>query len=140
MSAWQTKKPCKECGKLGHSAFSCPFKARKPLQTKTQLKAKKPMKKIGNVTKKWLAVRQEWLKNNPPDHLGNYECHYCGIAVRYEEVTLDHYLSRGRHPELRYVLSNLVPCCAPCNTDKSSLDGDEYKAKLAASKGQVRSM
>lgn len=42
------------------------------------------------------------------------------------QLTLDHKLSRSRHPELRFVLSNLVPCCMSCNTDKGSRSSEEY--------------
>lgn len=45
------------------------------------------------------------------------------------EMTLDHKLSRGRHPELRYELSNLAPCCPFHNGDKGSLDLEQYLAK-----------
>jgi 5-methylcytosine-specific restriction endonuclease McrA len=119
-------KSCTECGNTGHSRFNCPRRPKKPLQTKTVLKPKKRMKQAGGVTKKWLAVRAEWLRQNPPDHLGNYQCHYCRKDVPKNEITLDHYHSRSRRPDLRFELSNLVPCCYRCNRDKGSLSGDEY--------------
>lgn len=37
-----------------------------------------------------------------------------------KETTLDHVLPRGSHPELRYELSNLKPCCWDCNYKKGS--------------------
>jgi 5-methylcytosine-specific restriction endonuclease McrA len=55
-----------------------------------------------------------------------YNCFYCGKFLWPAEVTLDHYHSRSRHPELRYELSNLRPCCWNCNGEKGSTDGDDF--------------
>lgn len=120
-------KPCKHCSETGHSAFTCTRKPRKALATK------KRIKKMGKVTRRWLQTRNEWLAANPAD---DYYCHYCNIQLDRAELTLDHYQSRSRHPELRFELSNLVPSCAPCNRDKGSLSGDEYIEKRKESYGR----
>jgi 5-methylcytosine-specific restriction endonuclease McrA len=85
------------------------------------------MKKRGPVTKKWIETRDKWLEQNKAEY---YICHYCPTRMTRSQLTLDHYKSRGRHPELRFSLKNLVPCCAPCNTAKGSLSGDEYIQRL----------
>jgi hypothetical protein len=42
---------CKECLGLGHTAWQCPQKKRKPLQSRKGLVSKKPMRKVGKVGK-----------------------------------------------------------------------------------------
>ena len=108
---------CKFCGLTGHFEFSCRSKPHKALKAKTR------MKKTGKHFDMWIATRRKWLEQNKAEY---YVCHYCPQVMTKSQLTLDHFKSRGRHPELRYVLKNLVPCCAPCNTDKGSRDGDEY--------------
>lgn len=110
------QKPCKHCGVVYHFSFQCPTRA-KPL------KQRKPIKKIGKVTKKWLEVRKEWLRLHPQEH---FQCTYCPKIVPRNEITLDHYKNRSAHPELRFDLNNLVPACAPCNYEKGSIDGDVF--------------
>ena len=114
-------KACKSCGAIGHSAFNCPKRPRKPMR------AKKRLDKMGKVGKKWLEVRNHWFKLH---NTSTYMCYLCGRLMPREETTLDHKLSRGRHPELRYDLNNLAPCCAACNKAKGSLSATEYLAKL----------
>lgn len=96
------------------------------------------MKKMGPVTKKWIAVRLEWVKKNPPIE-DLWYCYYCNapLAINPElldmgvmRLTLDHKQARVRHPELRYALDNLVPACIKCNSDKGSLSDVEYKENL----------
>ena len=106
-------KNCTYCGKETHTSLSCFDKPRKPLR------------KIGPVTRKWLDTRKEWVKNNPPIN-GYWYCTYCGKPLKYEELTLDHAKSRSRHPELRYDIDNLVPADYLCNSKKGSLDIDEF--------------
>jgi 5-methylcytosine-specific restriction endonuclease McrA len=111
---------CKYCGHTGHFEFACFAKPKKPI------KAAKRIKRIGKVTSKWIETRNKWLEQNKAEY---YVCHYCPTIMTRSQLTLDHYKSRGRHPELRYVLHNLVPCCAPCNQEKGSLNGDEFIQK-----------
>jgi 5-methylcytosine-specific restriction endonuclease McrA len=114
-------KGCKYCGRAGHFEFACHAKPRKPLQ------AKQPMKTGGKHLKKWIQTRNQWLEQNKAEY---YVCFYCPRVMTRSQLTLDHMESRSRHPELRYVLSNLVPCCNPCNQAKGSLSADEYIQKL----------
>lgn len=131
-------KPCKYCGQDTHFAFACfnrPHNQRAVKRKEIVRKAK--LQRKGAHAKKWQETRAEWFRQNPAD---TYDCYICHKAMTREETTLDHIRSRGRYPHLRYVLSNLAPCCWPCNTAKGSLDLQQYLNKLAASKGQVRSM
>jgi 5-methylcytosine-specific restriction endonuclease McrA len=106
---------CKLCGNDMHTAWQCPTKPRKPLKC------------MGNVGKKWQSARKLWLKKHPGE---TFACFYCKQPLKRSEITLDHYLSRGRHPELRNELSNLVVACWSCNNRKGSVSGDEFKEKL----------
>jgi len=77
------------------------------------------LKKQGKITKKWLTTRKQWFKlHNEP----YYTCNYCHKWLTKNETTLDHVKSRSRHPELRFDLDNLVPCCYKCNYEKGSKD------------------
>lgn len=84
----------------------------------------KYLQKNGKYGKQWLATRKTWFRKNPPNHEGWYECYICGKWIKPYETTLDHVKSRSRHPELRFVQSNLKPCCYDCNREKGSKDGD----------------
>jgi 5-methylcytosine-specific restriction endonuclease McrA len=118
---------CKFCNLEGHSAFNCRQRPRKPLRASTGLAICTTLRKVGKQGNKWIETRKLWfsLHNTP-----TYMCYICEKLMPKSETTLDHKLSRGRHPELRYVLDNLAPCCLPCNTAKGSLDVDEYLNKL----------
>jgi 5-methylcytosine-specific restriction endonuclease McrA len=85
------------------------------------------MNRVGKVGKNWHNARRKWYKRNPGEL---FNCYYCKKQLKRSEITLDHYLSRGRHPELRNEQSNLVVACWACNNDKGSLSGDEYIKKL----------
>lgn len=102
-------KSCKYCGKSGHYTSFCPWKPKKPLSH-------------GVVWKRWSACKEAWFKLYGYEH----PCHYCGVTLAKETITLDHKISRGRAPELRYDFENLVPCCFEDNQAKGSLDHDEY--------------
>ncbi len=103
------KKPhCSWCDSEDHTVFYCPIKPKKPINSK------------GPYYEKMRIVRRKWYKNNPPDHSGFWYCYLCGKAITKEEVELDHVLSRSRHPELRFEISNLKPACHTCNFDKGS--------------------
>lgn len=127
-------KPCKHCGTLGHYPSQC-WKNPKQLKSfssfKTQLSrssplvAHKPMKKVGKQARLWMETRREWIAQHPGP---TWKCYLCGVLLTRETLTLDHIQSRGRYPELRYVLSNLQPSCAPCNLAKGSRDLDELAA------------
>jgi hypothetical protein len=42
-------------------------------------------------------------------------CAYCG----YGEITWDHYLPSSKFPEFSVYPTNLIPCCDPCNKQRS---------------------
>lgn len=114
---------CKKCGKAFYRYSSLQTKC--GLCTANKLVAKKPMKKIGKVTKAWLDERNQWIKDNPPNHQGFYFCELrrpgvCLYSMTVDQLTLDHVKSRSRRPDLRTEASNLVPACLPCNRDKGS--------------------
>jgi 5-methylcytosine-specific restriction endonuclease McrA len=67
----------------------------------------------------WQKTRQESFDLHPQSF---YICYICKSPLTKEQTTLDHIQSRSRHPELRYVLDNLAPCCWPCNEKKGSRD------------------
>lgn len=111
---------CKWCNGVNiHHSFQC---WKKP-PTKTKLREKMTVPKNINRTGKqyalWNETRRKWFQANPPVD-GYYYCHYCHIPLTIETVTLDHMKNRSSHPELRHMLSNLVPCCIPCNMIKGS--------------------
>lgn len=96
------------------------------------------MRKHGPVAAKWREVRWDWIQQHP----GPWQCYICGVPLDieahddFQRLTLDHVLPRSTHPELRYVLENLEPCCWDCNHRKGSMDATaraskrEYKRKL----------
>lgn len=83
------------------------------------------MRRIGPKTKKWLSTRRAWLKNNPPNHEGYYECYICDRWIPKTLIQLDHVKSRSRHPELIFEQTNLRPICGKCNALKGSKDLEE---------------
>jgi 5-methylcytosine-specific restriction endonuclease McrA len=102
---------CRYCDSIDHTQFYCRLKPR------AAIKAKKSPAKIGKYGKQWLITRAQWFMDHPAYE---YRCYlkispYCLETMRPEETTLDHIKSRSRHPELRFVQSNLAPCCGPCN-------------------------
>lgn len=118
---------CTICGKRAYSEYCVQHKPRKPVKVNNPLPLPtKPINRNGATKKKWLSTRSAWLKANQPDYKGCYTCHYCGKSVDYTIITLDHLIPRSRAPELRYELSNLVPCCSSCNRLKGSVAHDEY--------------
>lgn len=114
-------KSCKGCGSDWHTLWKCPYRAI-PYHT---TRPRKPLKKIGKVGRTWIATKHKWLEQNKAPY---YWCYYCDKQMTRTQLTLDHKLSRSRYPELRYVLSNLVPCCYNCNKDKGSRSAEEYMA------------
>lgn len=119
-------KPCSYCGALGHMAFGCRKKPRKPLQTNKRLS------KAGKLAKAYTILRENFFRDNPE---GPYYCVYCqyiGVEQPLErwEVNIEHYHSKARRPDLRFKKENLVVSCAFHNQEKGSLDGDSYIKKL----------
>ncbi len=96
------------------------------IRPKNRLVPKKKMRRLGKQGIQWHKTRAEWFKANPAVF---YACYICGEQLTKRETTLDHIQSRGRHPELRYDLSNLAPCCFKDNQEKGSLSLEEYLKK-----------
>ena len=118
---------CKSCGKT--------FSQFNRMQTKCPLcslntfnKGKKPMRKIGPVTRKWIETRSDYFAK----YKGPYYCYICGKHLDINEVQLDHIQSRVRAPQLRNELKNLAPICATDNKSKGSMSLDQYKDLLTA--------
>jgi hypothetical protein len=116
-----TLKPCKNCGNLGHTTFTCPKKPRKTMQ-------RTRMKPIGKVGKKTITLNKVFLDSIPEDELYCVYCQYLGIdnLLTRRTANAEHYLSRARHPELRHDLNNLVVSCSYHNKLKGSQDGPEF--------------
>lgn len=141
-------KVCRICGVPGHQAINC-YTRRKNIITRKrfiQRGAKARLKPFGKTANKWLKFRQEYLDNHPPDDSGFYHCIYCvemGLSsfLTRRQVTLDHWHSRTRRPELKFDDSNIVFCCAWHNSDKGSKSGKEYLRilrKRVAAGGKAR--
>ena len=109
-------KPCAVCGANSISGYCFVHKPRKPMRTSY-------LHRSGRIAKQWRSAKELWFKKHPQ---GIFHCYYCKCLLKRGEVTLDHFLSRSRRPELRNELSNLVPCCSLCNVRKGSRSGDEY--------------
>jgi predicted metal-binding transcription factor (methanogenesis marker protein 9) len=120
-------KKCTYCESTDHTQFYCRQKPRKPLIVK------KAINRVGPITAQWIETRHQWIQQNATP-TGYWTCYICpqrlGVVAdpdnNIQVLTLDHIKSRGRHPELRFELSNLAPCCARCNSDKGSLSLEEY--------------
>ena len=118
-------KPCKKCGRDGHSAAFC-------YQTKKKVPAKiTPAKKVGKESKAWAEFRKHYLILNPPNHEGYYECYICHKWVLADEITLDHVVAPSRNSLLRYNEENIRFCCYSCNTRKGSQSLERFLAKMS---------
>lgn len=114
-------KPCKFCGGLGHLAFGCRKRPKKPLKTKKRMK---PLGKIG----KALAKQSEDFKTElKPPYLCFY-CQYLGIdyPLEIEFVNAEHTQSKARHPAMRFVKEGLAISCPGHNEQKGSMDIEEF--------------
>ena len=110
---------CTYCESESHTSIMCFNKPRKPL------KAKKVINRFGKAAAKWIETKNEWIQRHPPDEFGVWVCYLqisplCPKYVNIDNMTLDHVKGRGSHPELKYELSNLKPCCFFCNGLKGS--------------------
>lgn len=108
---------CSVCGKRSYGDYCVAHKPHASLK-------RTPLKKVGKVTKQWLVTRKDWFKANPRD---TYNCYLCGKTLQPIEVTLDHVKSRSSRPDLRFDMSNLMPCCYLCNAAKGSRSLETYK-------------
>lgn len=112
---------CKSCGQCfrqySTSQTRCP-----KCSYNRYAKPRKPIKRIGKIAKKWVQTRNQWIKDNPPNHLGCYICGICGGILHVDELTLDHVVPRSnfRNYDKRDDYSNLQPAHYFCNTEKGS--------------------
>lgn len=101
-----------------------------PKPGKRKKKTLTRIRRVGKVSREWLAFRKTWLAANPPDDKGEYTCGICKRPVHRLEVTLDHKIPRSRAPELRFSASNIQPSHGDCNLKKGSriqlVDGTYY--------------
>lgn len=63
---------------------------------------------------------------------GYNRCHYCGNILKKETRTLDHIYPRCWGGVS--IPDNLVPCCSACNSRKSNMTMEQYKAWINAKK------
>lgn len=115
---------CKECGTSFVRFMTTQTRCQKCTYNR-YAKPRKPIKRIGKVTKKWIETRHEWIKQNPADKNGYWYCYlkYPGICIGrmdIDQLTLDHKKSRSSRPDLRFDLANLAPACVYCNNQKGS--------------------
>lgn len=119
---------CKQCGES--------FQKFNNLQTKCgkcsynlNAKPRKPIKKVGKVAKEWIATRNTFIKENPPNHQGYWQCAIqlpgCLGAITADQLQVDHIISRTHAPGKRNEQTNLQASCAPCNTAKGSRELSE---------------
>ena len=106
-------KPCKYCGRRSHYSFQC------------YNNPKRKQIKSGKQQKQWIITRTTWIRQNPPDYRGYWECYLqispnCPRLLDKQSLTLDHIEARSRRPDLRYVQGNLQPACYWCNAMKGS--------------------
>ena len=71
-----------------------------------------------NVPAEWAKARREFMKNNPPNHQGYWECKRCGKWT--DSIEVDHIIPRSRDPSLRFEQANLQVLCPKCNSIKGS--------------------
>jgi len=126
------QKMCKDCGRSIIVWSTLQTRCPKCQQARSKAKPPRKIKQVGGITKKWLATRRQWFKENMPNEQGFYICYLCNKWLDHKETTLDHIKNRSSHPELRYEMSNLAPCCSTCNTFKGSQSLENYlKTKSA---------
>lgn len=124
-------KPCKLCGKMGHSKMNCFLNAKPPIKVRVKSNTRKTaIRKIGKKTKKWLIVRAAYLATLTPDENNCVECGICHKPVNMKVVTVDHIIPRSKRPDLEYEPSNFQPAHYKCNKDKGSTveEGIEYES------------
>jgi hypothetical protein len=124
---WKSKRNCKECGSPFHAAWY--HKPRKPLQTHTQLKPKKRMRKVGKIGRKLIEQSQRFREEHP----GPQKCFYClytGIDQLIDDYNVEHPYSKARHPDMRFDYDKLIVSCPAHNEQKKSLDIEQFLEKL----------
>jgi 5-methylcytosine-specific restriction endonuclease McrA len=111
---------CKNCGRSFTRCNSLNTICQK-CQYNKYAKPRKSIKRIGPVARQWIETRQLWIDTHPPKR-DYWDCYLCGKKLTIDTLTIDHMKSRGHHPEYRFDMDNLAPCCWRCNEKKGSKD------------------
>lgn len=131
-------KPCKHCGSDKHWPFQCFIRPGQPKRcldcgsdlhrtSRCSYRRLLAMKrKTGKGALRWASTRRAWFSANKGI---SFHCYICGVFMLKSETTLDHVKPRGSHAHLRYELTNLEPCCGPCQTSKGSKSLKNYIAE-----------
>jgi len=88
------------------------------------------MRRIGKKGKIWIALRKQWIKDNPPDEWGLWTCYlqihpWCPKRIDRQRLTLDH-----EEQGIKRSQSKLSPACVYCNGMKGSRSYEQIKASL----------
>jgi hypothetical protein len=105
---------CKICDSNWHYQTFCPMKKQKWIKPESD-KAK---------TKR-IIMHKKWVKANPPDTDGKWECYLqisekCCKRVSKRSMTKEHVEAKVRRPDLKYDTRNIRPSCSWCNKRKGS--------------------
>ena len=152
-------RPCRLCGKMGHSKMSCFLNAKPPIKIRVKSKTKKTaFRKMGKKSVGWIKAKAIFFKNNTGDANGLYWCkikacpkpHVPMVAPHdprfhdpesgVELCTVDHIIPRTKRPDLIYEQSNLQEAHGSCNSDKGSTveDGIEYDSYTIVQSRRMR--
>lgn len=81
---------------------------------------------------KRLDTKRKWLKQNPPNPSGKWECYlkisdYCLKSVDITTLTLEHVEPKVKSPHKKYDVKNIKPSCSWCNKLKGSKTLEQLK-------------
>lgn len=77
------------------------------------------------VNKKWKPPR---FRKKVLFNRDNWCCQFCGVKLRWDNVTIDHVMPRSRGGQTTWL--NCVTACRPCNRRKDDQTPDEANMKL----------
>lgn len=116
-------KTCQYTGcKRGCYGSFCILHKRKKRLPVTRIKIKQESDKA---KAKRLATKRKWLRQNPPNQFGQWECYlkiskYCLGTMDITTLTLEHVEPKVKAPEKKYDIKNIKPSCSWCNKMKGS--------------------
>lgn len=94
-----------------------PIQAKQGLFKKKTAKIKHRSKKGLDTVKAELLLFQKIFNERPP------ECEYCGTSITvFSPCNYHHIKTKGSHPELRLVESNIVKICVECHLKEHSFN------------------
>jgi 5-methylcytosine-specific restriction endonuclease McrA len=89
-----------------------------------RLKQPKPLRQLGKIGKALIKQRRDWIKDNPPDYRGWWDCYLCPKPIMsVYDMDVEHVEDKSTHPELRFVRSNLKAAHSECNLKKKRHGG-----------------